>query len=108
MYDIIYDLTYDIIGQSSILSTAALRRRCGSGSLRCFLVSAALVLLSLSRSALILSALAIDTIRGAALAVAPYPDVHLVEPAAVPRSSCVSVEASPIRQSSLKQYGIVG
>ena len=32
MYDIIYDLTYDTIGQYSIRSTAALRRRyCGSG-----------------------------------------------------------------------------
>ncbi len=64
----IYDLTYDIIGQCSIRLTAALRPpRCGSGpaaSLRRFLVSAALVLLSLIRSALILSASTIDTIRG--------------------------------------------
>ena len=56
-------MTYDIIGQCSI--------RCGSG-LRRFLVSAALVLLSLSRSALILSASAIDTIRGR-----PRPQRHI-------------------------------
>ncbi len=69
-YDIIHDIicerAYDIIGQCSNRSDAALRRpRYGSGltaTVRRFLVSTALVLLSLSCSALILSASVIDTI----------------------------------------------
>jgi hypothetical protein len=82
-----------------------LRRRLAApavtaASLRHFLVSAALVLLLLSRSALILSASAIETIRGAP-AVAPHPDVHLIEPAAVSpvplRTRCVSAEVCTIR-----------
>ncbi len=55
-------MAYDIIGQCSIRSCAA--PAAAAATLRRFLVSAALVLLSLSRSALILFALAIDTIRG--------------------------------------------
>jgi hypothetical protein len=52
-----YDMTHGIIGQSSAAAAS---------SLRCLLVSVALirVLLSLRRSPLILSASAIDTIRG--------------------------------------------
>ncbi len=65
MYDIYYDMIYDIIGQCSIRSTAASRApAAAAASLRRFLVSAALVLLSLSRSALIISASVIDTIQG--------------------------------------------
>ncbi len=45
---------------------------------------------------------------GAAPAVAPHPDVHLVEPAAVAPSHWVSAEALPRCQSSLKLCGIVG
>ncbi len=58
-------MKYDIIGQCSIHSNAAFlvgRPRRGSG-LAATLPSAALILLSLSLSALILSASAIDTIR---------------------------------------------
>ena len=47
----------------------------------------------------------------AAPAVAPHPDIHLVQPATVapmPLSRCVSAEASPSRGSFLKRCGIVG
>ncbi len=62
IHEIIYDLTYDIIGQCSIRCTAA--PAAAAATLRRFLISATLILLSLSRSALILSASAIETIRG--------------------------------------------
>ncbi len=62
-------------------------------SVRRFLVSAALILPSLTRSLLILSASAMDTTRGpeATPAVAPRPNAHLVESATVALISlCVS------------------
>ena len=60
-----YDMTYDIIGQC-VQSTQPPppAAPAAAASLRRFLVSAALILLSLRRSLLILSASAIDTIRG--------------------------------------------
>jgi hypothetical protein len=77
-------MNYDIIGQCSIRSTAALRRpRCGSG------LAATLPRLCRPCPALA-DPLGPDPLRlddrhhpGAAPAVAPHPDVHLVEPAAV-------------------------
>jgi hypothetical protein len=87
MYDIDYDMTYDIIGQCSIRRAAALGSlRCGSGL--------AATLPRLCRPEGPEPALA-DTLApyplslsdrhhaGAAPAVAPHPDIHLVEPAAV-------------------------
>ncbi len=81
-----YDKYYDIIGLCLICSAAALRRRpCGS--------SLAVTLPRLCRPGPALAEpLGPDPLRlgdrhhlGAALAVAPHPDVHLVEPAAVAR-----------------------
>ena len=77
-------MTYDIIGQCSIRSTTALRcPRCGSGH------AATLPCLCRPGPALT-EQLGPDPLRlgdrhhpGAAPAVAPHPDVHLVEPAAV-------------------------
>ncbi len=69
---------------SALLRSAAILGSAGSSrslAVCCFLVSAALVLLSLIRLLLILSASAIHL--GAPPALAPHPDVHLVEPAAV-------------------------
>ena len=77
-------MNYDIIGQCSIRCAAALRRpRCGSGH--------AATLPRLCRPGPALAEpLGPDPLRlgdrhhpGAAPAVAPHPDVHLVEPAAV-------------------------
>ena len=83
MYDIIYDVTYDIMGHCSIRSAAALRRpRCGSG------LAATLPRLCRPGPALA-EPLGPDPLRigdghhpGAAPAVAPHPAVHLVVPAA--------------------------
>jgi hypothetical protein len=73
-------MTYGIIGQCSIRSAAALRRlRCCSGLAATRRPGPALAE-PLGPDP---SASAIDTIRGAAPAVAPHPDVHLIEPAAV-------------------------
>ena len=77
-------MDYDIIGQCSIRSAAALRRpRCGSG------LAATLPRLCRPGPALA-EPLVPDPLRigdrhhpGAAPAVAPHPDVNLVEPAAV-------------------------
>ena len=77
-------MNYDIIGQCSIRCAAALRRpRCGSG------LAATLPRLCRPGPALA-EPLCPDPLRlsnrhhpGAAPAVAPHPDVHLVEPAAV-------------------------
>jgi hypothetical protein len=77
-------MTYDIAGQCSISSAAALlRSRCGSG------LAATLPRLCRPGPALA-EPLGPDPLRlsnrhhpGAAPAVAPHPDVHLIEPAAV-------------------------
>ncbi len=77
IHEIIYDMTYDIIGQCSIRSTAALRRpRCGSGH--------AATLPHLCRPGPALAEpLGPDPLRlgdrhhqGAGLAAVPHPDVH--------------------------------
>ncbi len=84
MHGVIYDRTYDIIGQSSIRSAAAVRRpRCSSG------LAATLPRFCRHGPALA-EPLGPDPLRlgdrhhpGAAPAAAPHPDVHLIEPAAV-------------------------
>ena len=84
MYDIDHDMNYDIIGQFSICSAAALcRPRCGS-------VHAATLPRLCRPGPALAKPLGPDPLRlgdrhhpGAAPAVAPHPDVHLVEPAAV-------------------------
>ncbi len=100
-YDIIYDLTYDIKGQYSICSTAALRRpRCGSGL--------ATTLPGLcSPCPALAESLGPDLLRlgdrhhpGAAPAVAPHPDVHLVEPG----SACCCCPGPAVCRPRLVQY----
>ena len=84
IHDMIYDMAYDVIGQCSIRSAAALRRpRCGRG------LAATLPRLCSPGPALA-EPLGPDPLRlvdrhhpGAAPAVVPHLDVHLVEPAAV-------------------------
>jgi hypothetical protein len=93
-----YDMNYDIIGQCSIRSTAALRRpRCGSGH------AATLPCLCRPGPALA-EPLGPDPLRlgdrhhpWAAPAVAPHPDVHLVEPAAVASVPLPGTGGSPSR-----------
>ncbi len=106
-----YDMTYDIKDQCSIRPAAALGSpRCGCG------LAATLPRLCRPEPALAETlapyplSLSDRHHAGAAPAVAPHPDVHLVEPAAVARFRCVSAdsEASPRRRSSLKRCGIVG
>ena len=80
MYDIDYDMTYDIIGQCSIRPAAALGSlRCGSG------LAATLPRLCRPKPALA-ETLAPYPLRlrdrhhaGAAPAVAPHPDVHHIQ-----------------------------
>ncbi len=91
----------------SILSGAAGPPPAEAPAIRCFLVSATMILLSLTRSLLILPH------PGAVPAIASHPDSDFtVESAAVApiplRIRCVSAEALPRRLSSLKLCGIVG
>jgi hypothetical protein len=108
-YDIVHDIRYKIMTNTSLCSAATLCSPCQSSSLAVSPPS-----LSCPDPALA-DTLVPDPLSlcygyhpGAAPAVAPHPDAHLVEPAAAAPVPLVSEEAIPRRQSSLKLCGIVG